>query len=109
MGKKNLAIYTPGRLRRRKNFPAAEGGRQIFWVDPWEVDPWVTKFSLPLYGFYTKRDAIFVLIWEKSENSWKHMKMASKVGFLGWKVNLTEKNVILTGFPCERGLKFARN
>ena len=49
MGKKNLAIYTLGRLRRRKNFPAAEGGRQIFWVDPWEVDPWVTKFSLPMY------------------------------------------------------------
>ena len=52
MGKKNLAIYTLGRLRRRKNFPAAEGGRQIFWVDPWEVDPWVTKFSLPWYGTY---------------------------------------------------------
>ena len=50
MGKKNLAIYTLGRLRRRKNFSAAEGGRQIFWVDPWEVDPWVTKFSLPLYA-----------------------------------------------------------
>ena len=54
MGKKNLAIYTLGRLRRRKNFPAAEGGRQIFWVDPWEVDPWVTKFSLPMYEYDTK-------------------------------------------------------
>ena len=59
MGKKNLSIYTPGRLRRRKNFPAAEGGRQIFWVDPWEVDPWVTKFSLPWYGTYAPDLDIF--------------------------------------------------
>ena len=48
MGKKNLAIYTPGRRRWRKNFQAAEG-RQIFGVDPREVAPWVTFFRLPRY------------------------------------------------------------
>ena len=39
----------------------------------------------------------------------KNVKMASNVGFLDWKVNLSEKNVILTSFLCERGLNFVRN
>ena len=30
-----------------KNFPAAEGGRQIFDIAPWELTPQVTFFACP--------------------------------------------------------------
>ena len=37
--KKFRSFCTLGRRGWRKNFLAAEGGRQIFWVVPWEFDP----------------------------------------------------------------------
>ena len=36
-----------------KNFQAAEGGRQIFDIAPWELTPQVTFFCLPVYVIHT--------------------------------------------------------
>ena len=47
--KRFWSISTLGRHDWRKNFPAAEGGRQIFWVVlvPWEFDPQMVFFPCP--------------------------------------------------------------
>ena len=45
--KKFWSFCTLGRHGWRKNFPAAEGGRQIFWVVPWEFDPQMIFFACP--------------------------------------------------------------
>ena len=45
--KKFWSFCTLERHGWRKNFPAAEGGRQIFWVVPWEFDPQMIFFACP--------------------------------------------------------------
>ena len=45
--KKIRSFYTPGRRRWREKFPAAEGGRQIFWVVPREFVPQMIFFACP--------------------------------------------------------------
>ena len=45
--KKFWSFCTLGRHGWRKNFPAAEGGRQIFWVVPWKFDPHMIFFACP--------------------------------------------------------------
>ena len=45
--KKFWSICTLGRRGWRKNLPAAFGGRQIFWVVPWELVPQMIFFACP--------------------------------------------------------------
>ena len=44
-----------------KNFPAAEGGRQIFDIAPWELTPQVTFFACPcMIVLVMKNTALFL-------------------------------------------------
>ena len=59
--KKFWSFCTLGRHGWRKNFPAAEGGRQIFWVVPWEFDPQMIFFACPCMIFIQKMVVVIIV------------------------------------------------
>ena len=60
--KKFWSFCTLGRHGWRKNFPAAEGGRQIFWVVPWEFDPQMIFFACPCMMAIVKKTLKLMLL-----------------------------------------------